>query len=232
MKIVKPGIDPARLEIIKAFRRNSWFLRLPAKLQDAIQHSAISLHSDAGRWLYDAGDDAYGLYGVISGSVSIHVQTSFAPSGDSDYALASIVGPGAIFGYAGRLVGKRRLVTAVVREEARLFYISEARLEAIALDMPDLWLHFAELASEQLVAATRGMVVNARGTPTERLAAYLRGLTNDLEKVSEISITQDELAELSGLSRKTVNQALGKMATRGAVETAYGRIRVINAALL
>tara|TARA_R110000824_G_scaffold366730_3_gene555749 strand:+ start:6073 stop:6771 length:699 start_codon:yes stop_codon:yes gene_type:complete len=232
VNILKQPADPARLEIVKALHRNGWFLRLPANLQNAMQGAAISLHADAGRWLYDAGDDAYGLYGVISGSVSIHVQMNFAHSKDSEYALANIAVPGTIFGYAGRLVGKRRLVTAVVREEAQLFYIPEARLEAIAHAIPDLWLHFAEMASEQIVAATRGMVLNAHGTATERLAVYLRGLSIETEKVSEISITQEELAELSGLSRKTVNQVLNKMAARGAVETAYGRIRVIDTALL
>lgn len=216
-----PAIDPTRLEIAKALGRNAWFTRQPIHLQEALRAAAISVHAEGGRWLYDAGDEAFGLYGVISGSVNIHVQM-----GDGDYALANIVGPGAIFGYAGRLVGKKRLVTAVVRDEARLFYVSEARLESIAQAHPDLWLHFAELASEQLVAATRAMVTNARARPRERVAMYLRGLTGETNIDSEIGITQEELAELTGLSRKTVNRVLKELSDTGAIETGYGQIRV------
>lgn len=219
-----PALDPTRHEVAKALGRNAWFKRQPAHLQEALRAAAISIHAEAGRWLYDAGDEAYGLYGVISGSVNIHVQM-----GNDDYALANIVGPGAIFGYAGRLVGKRRLVTAVVRDEARLFYVSEARLESVAQAHPDLWLHFSELASEQLVAATRGMVTNARAKPRERIAMYLRGLMGETGIGDQVGITQEELAELSGLSRKTVNLVLAELAAWGAVETGYGKIKVVDA---
>tara|TARA_R110000868_G_scaffold10429_7_gene51249 strand:- start:507 stop:1193 length:687 start_codon:yes stop_codon:yes gene_type:complete len=216
--------NPARAEIANAFARNLWFRRQPERLQAAMSEAAISIHAVAGRRLYEAGDDAFGLYGVISGTVNIHVQM---PEGN--YALVNIVGPGTIFGYAGRLVGKRRLVSAIVRDEARLFYISEARIETIAQAQPDLWLHFAELASEQLVGAMRGMVTNARGTPTERILMYLRAMTSDtIANNAPVQLTQDELAELSGLSRKTVNLVLADLEASGAVKTGYRQIQILN----
>ncbi|MDO8420538.1 MAG: Crp/Fnr family transcriptional regulator [Parvibaculum sp.] len=216
--------DPARAEVSNAFARNLWFRRQPHRLQEALSAAAISVHAEAGRRLYEAGDDAYGLYGVISGTVNIYVQMP-----DGEYALSNIVGPGTIFGYAGRLVGKRRLVSAVVRNEARLFYIAEARIETIARAQPDLWLHFAELASEQLVAATRGMVTNARGAPSDRVAMYLSGMSGDApEGSAPVRLTQEELAELTGLSRKTVNRVLKDLTEKGVIETGYGQIRMIN----
>ncbi len=224
--MAKP-FDPARAEVSNALARNLWFRRQPQRLQEALSAAAIAVHAEGGRRLYDAGDDAYGLYGVITGTVNIHIQMQ-----DGEYALANIVGPGAIFGYAGRLVGKRRLVTAVVRDEARLFYVSEARLETIAQAHSDLWLHFAELASEQLVAATRGMVTNALAKPRARVAMYLRGPMGETGVGHQVGMTQEELAELTGLSRKTVNQVLAELATRGAVETGYGKIKVVNVELL
>lgn len=219
-----------RQDIETALRQNGWFQRQMPKLQQALADAAIAVHAEAGRWLYDAGDEAFGLYGIISGTVSIHIQMKQVAGIEGDYALSNIVGPSAIFGYAGRLVGKRRLVTAVVRDEARLFYISEARIEAIAREQPDLWLHFAELASEQLVEATRAMVVNARATPALRVAMHLRAMIGQSGPPHVVNITQDELAELTGLSRKTVNLVLADMERSGRLVTRYRSIQVADVA--
>ena len=212
-----------KTEIAQTLAKNIWFRRQPASLQAALAGAAIVTHAETGRWLYDAGDEAYGLYGVISGSVSIHMQMA-----QDDYALMNIVGPGTIFGYAARLVRRRRLVTAVVREDARLLFVSEPRLEAIAQKQPDLWLHFAELMSEHLLGAMRAMIANTRGTPTDRVAMHLRSLSGDGAGNRSISVTQDELAELTGLSRKTVNQVLAALAASGAIEVGYRRIDLID----
>ena len=185
------------------------------------------MRADAGRWLYDAGDDARGLYGVLSGSVRILVQMS-----EGDYALANIVGRGSIFGYAGRLVGKKRLVTAEVRERSTLIYVPEAGLEAIARKTPDIWVHFAELASDHLVAATRAMIANAREAPEARIWMHLRLLTGEETTPIEVNITQDELAELSGLSRKTVNLVLKSLQDKGVIEKGYRKIKLLNARAL
>jgi CRP-like cAMP-binding protein len=215
--------EPSKADIARALARSPWFRRQTPELQRWLVAEAQTVRAEAGRWLYDAGEEAHGLYGVLAGSVRIFVQM-----GDGDYALSNVVSRGSIFGYSARLVGKRRLVTAQVRERSTLIYVPEAGLEAIARKLPDLWLHFAELASEHLMAATRAMVANARATPHERVAMHLRVLADEETTPADISITQDELAELSGLSRKTVNQVLAKLVACGAVETGYRRIRILN----
>ena len=90
--------DPTKTDIARALERNQWFLRQTPELKRALIEKAQTVRADKGRWLYDAGDDARGLYGVLSGSVRILVQMN-----EGDYALANIVGRGSIFGYAGRL---------------------------------------------------------------------------------------------------------------------------------
>lgn len=217
--------EPSKAEIARALERNSWFRRQKPELKQALVAKAQTVKAEAGRWLYDVGEEARGLYGVLNGSVRILVQME-----DGDYALANIVGRGTIFGYAGRLVGRKRLVTAVVRDNATLIYVPEAALEAIAQAEPDLWVHFAELASDHLVAALRATVANARATPAARVAMHLRLLAGDDEAPVELGITQDELAELAGLSRKTVNLLLKALERRGVLETGYRRVRVLDVA--
>ncbi|HEY4344170.1 MAG TPA: Crp/Fnr family transcriptional regulator [Parvibaculum sp.] len=215
--------DPRKTDIAAALDRSLWFRRQKPQLKRALVGEAQTVRAEAGHWLYDAGEEARGLYGMLSGSVRILVRM-----GDGDYALANIVRRGTIFGYAARLVGKKRLVTAQVRERSTLIYVPESSLEAIARREPDLWLHFAELASEHLLAATQAMVANARSTPAARIAMHLTVLVGDAGMPADLAITQDELAELSGLSRKTVNQVLKAFERLGAVETGYRRLRVLD----
>ena len=215
--------DPTKTDIARALEGNNWFRRQTPDIKRALVEQAQAVRADKGRWLYDAGDDARGLYGVLSGSVRILIQMT-----DGDYALANIAGRGTIFGYAGRLVGKKRLVTAEVRERSTLIYVPETGLEAIARKTPDIWVHFAELASDQLVAATRAMIVNAREAPETRIWMHLRLLTNEEPLPLDIHISQDELAELSGLSRKTVNIVLKELQAKGLIETGYRKVTVLK----
>lgn len=215
--------DPTKADIARALEGNNWFRRQTPELKRALVEQAQAVRAEKGRWLYDAGDDARGLYGVLSGSVRILIQMT-----DGDYALANIAGRGTIFGYAGRLVGKKRLVTAEVRERSTLIYVPETGLEAIAHKTPDIWIHFAELASDQLVAATRAMIVNAREAPEARIWMHLRLLTNEEPLPLDIHISQDELAELSGLSRKTVNIVLKELQAKGLIETGYRKVTVLK----
>lgn len=219
--------NPSKAEIGRALELNPWFRRQKAPLRRAFVDHAQTVRAERGRWLYDAGDEARGVYGVLAGSVRILVQLD-----DGEYALVNIAGPGAIFGYAGRLVGGRRQVTAVARERSSLIYVPEAALEAIARIVPDLWLHFAELASDHLTAAARTAATTARTAPAGRVAYHLRLLMRNEAAPMNIFVTQDELAELAGLSRKTVNVLLKDLEARGVVEAGYKRVRVLNAAAL
>lgn len=72
------------------------------------------------------------------------------------------------------------------------------------------------------------MIANAREAPEARIWMHLRLLANDEKTPIIIHITQDELAELSGLSRKTVNLVLKSLQAQGAIETGYRQIKVLN----
>src|SRR5690606_3069718 len=65
--------SPDRTRIARTFSRNGWFSRCPARLREALVAHAQVTTVEAGRWIYDTGDEAHGLYGVLSGSVTTHV---------------------------------------------------------------------------------------------------------------------------------------------------------------
>ncbi|MEQ8281744.1 MAG: Crp/Fnr family transcriptional regulator [Parvibaculum sp.] len=216
---------PDRKRIAETFSRNGWFSRCPARLREAlVAHAQVSA-VEAGRWIYDTGDEAHGLYGVLSGSVTSHVVLD-----NGEAVPISISGPGTVFGYAAQVLGGKRVTTAIARERAETIFIPQHALAAIVRDMPALWLHFAELATEQLVWAARAYAERMRLSPEAQIASrlYLYSFPWGGGGPATLPIRQDELAELTGFSRKTINLALRDFAARGLVKTGYRSISVLD----
>lgn len=212
-----------------ALGRNAWFRRRPAELRrKMVQHAQVSV-VEPGRWLYDTGDEARGLYGVLGGSVVTNVVLE-----NGDRVPINVAGPGTIFGYAAGVLGGHRVTTVIARERSEIIFIPEHALAAIARELPSLWLHFAELATEQLTWAVRIIAERARLSPDARLAARLHAYAGQwaVGDTTVLPLRQDELAELAGLSRKTVNRILRGFERRGFLSLGYREIEITNAAKL
>lgn len=224
------GAAKPQERIAAVLGRNVWFSRRPADLRRRlIAHAQVST-VEAGHWLYGTGDEAHGLYGVLSGSVTTQVALD-----NGDNVPVNISGPGAIFGYAAQVLGGHRVTTAVAREKSEIIFVPQHALAAIARETPSLWLHFAELATEQLTWAARAVAELVRLSPTARLASRLHAysiLWGDKGGPVTLPIRQDELAELTGLSRKTVNGILRALEDRGIVALGYREITLLDAGRL
>ncbi|HCX67765.1 MAG: hypothetical protein CMI61_12370 [Parvibaculum sp.] len=216
-----------RQRIAETFSKNGWFSRCPARLREAIASHAQITPAETGHWIYDTGDEAHGLYGVLSGSVKTHV---LLDNGES--VPISISGPGTVFGYAAQVLGGRRVTTAIARERSEVIFIPQHALAAIVQDMPELWLHFAELATEQLVWAARAYAERLRLPPRAQIASrlYLYTFPWGEGGPAVLPITQNELSELTGFSRKTVNLILRDLEEHKLIETGYRHINVIDPA--
>lgn len=215
-----------RDRIAHVFSRNPWFARQTPALRTRIFELAQVSSVEAGHWVYDAGDEARGLYGVLEGSVRI-----LAWLERSGYRLANISGEGEIFGYAGRSVRGRRQLTAVTREPSQLVYVPEHALATLAHEFPDFWQSFAELATNQLQLVVHVLVETLNLPPDALIASRLAQLAS-LPRVRAagdgiaIHLTQQETGELTGLSRKTVNQVLNRLEEGGYITRRYGEILV------
>ena len=218
--------SPLQERLARTLGRNGWFSRRPAELQERLIRHAQIKTVETGHWLYDTGDAAVGLYGVLSGSVTTHVVLE---NGES--APINISGPGAIFGYAAQVLGGRRVTTTVTREPSEIIFVPQHALAAIARDLPSLWLHFAELATEQLVFAARVIAERTLLSPRAQLASRLHVYAlawHGARRPVTLPVQQEELAELLGLSRKTVNRILKEFEAETLVETGYRSIKIVD----
>jgi CRP-like cAMP-binding protein len=201
--------------------QGGWFAHERPALRAALLARARTAQIDTGQWIYGTGDALNGLYGVLEGSVHLLLMLP-----DGETRLLDIVQAGRLFGQFG---GGPRLVTAIAGEPSRLFHVPDQALTEIARRQPEVWRNFTELLYGQLAGALllAGALIHL--PPQRRVAARLALLALGSET---ISVTQAQLAEMTGLSRKTVNAHLRGLERAGVIATEYRHIVVQDQARL
>jgi len=173
-----------------------------------------------GQWVYGAGDDITGLYAVLRGSVDVMMSTL---AGND--VLMDIAPAGRVFSQA---LGPR-IVTALANEDSLLLFVADHVLREIARDHPEMARNFTALLYEQLSGAALLAVNMIHLASRQRIAARLLFLAgNDARNGCVVGVTQSQMAELTGLSRKTVNGHLAAFARRGTVALGYAGIGLSN----
>lgn len=204
---------PTKAGILGILRRNGWFAALPAAIQTALAEKGRVVEVARGQWVYGAGDEITGLYAVLHGSVDMMVSTL----GGND-VLIDIAPAGRVFSQS---LGPR-IVTALANEDSRLLFVPDHGLREIARSQPDLTRHVTALLYDQLAGAAALAVNMIHLPPLARVAARLLFLAgNDARAGCVVSVTQSQIAEMTGLSRKTVNGHLAHMAKKKLVVPLY-----------
>ncbi|HWD49254.1 MAG TPA: Crp/Fnr family transcriptional regulator [Rhizomicrobium sp.] len=216
----------AKAQIQPILDRNVWFAGQPQTLKSALIAHGRIVEVERGQWVYGAGDELNGLYAVLDGSVQMMMST-FA----QEDVLIDIAWSGQIFGQASQFGGGPRLVTALAGGRSTLLFIPDHALRDIARAQPSVWRNFASLFYAQLGGALMLAVNMIHLTPPARITARLLLLAgSSAGDGAELRITQSQIAELTGLTRKTVNFHLTQFAKRGIAEPAYGGIILRNIA--
>ncbi len=176
-----------------------------------------------GQWVYSQGDTGTGLCAVLSGALRLEV----ALKGERDVLIGLVRAP-MILGQTQRHGGGPRIVTARANMPSRVLMITDAGLDAAAREEPDLWRRVNELVYRQLEQMTRLAAHLLVQTPAGRVALRLLQFAEE----DRLTINQSDLAETTGLSRKTVNAHLAAFERMGAIERGYRLIRLRDRAAL
>jgi CRP/FNR family cyclic AMP-dependent transcriptional regulator len=181
--------------------------------------------------VFHRGDPAEALHLISSGRFAVRIVT---PLGDT--ATLAILGPGEAFGelaLVGEDTERSATVAALGRGETRS--ISRTDLQRLRREHPGV----NELLLRLLAARIRRMndlLVEALYVPADtRVLRRLRELAELYaadEGPSVIPLTQEEIAELAGTSRATVNRVLRAEQHRGSLELRRGRTVVLDRDLL
>jgi CRP-like cAMP-binding protein len=177
--------------------------------------------------VFHDGDPGDALHLVSRGHVAIRITT---PLGD--VATLRVLAPGEFFGELALISDAPRRGSAVAIDEVETLSLHRAQLDALREIHPWVDRVLVEaLATEVRRLASR--LVEALYSPVEqRVWQRLAELTAMFGRPDSTSVTipltQDELAQIVGTTRPTVNRVLRAAEDGGVVRLSRGRLQVLN----
>jgi CRP/FNR family cyclic AMP-dependent transcriptional regulator len=187
----------------------------------------------AGEIVFLRDDPTDGLYGVLSGSVLIVVD-----SVEGKELVLNKHGPGEFFGEVSLLDGEGRSATAVAYESSRLVHIDRDRLLAFLKQRPDALLRIVHLLCARMRRLTHLVEDSTFRDVSTRLARQIVALTDarmpshEHAATATLHLSQNDLARMLGVSREFVGKQLTAWRASGVVELGRRRITIRDAAAL
>jgi CRP/FNR family transcriptional regulator, cyclic AMP receptor protein len=219
------GGDVDRKELIAGV---PLFRSLSESDREALAGSFVRHSFDRGEMIFRQGDQGVHLYLVESGRIKI---TTLAPDGRE--AFVAIIGPGQVFGELSLFEGQQRTADARTMEPTVLHALAHDDFRPYVASHPDvaweLLRVLARMVRRQDQAIQDMVFLDVGGRVARRLldlASQHGEAAGDGVIRIDVPITQEELAQMVGASRESVNKALGSFMDRGWV-TLEGRHYII-----
>jgi CRP/FNR family transcriptional regulator, cyclic AMP receptor protein len=179
--------------------------------------------------VFHQGDPADSLHLIVKGHFAVRILT---PLGHT--AMLAVHGPGEAFGELALLSqGASRSATVSALEPCETFSVLRGEFFRVCQRHPGVKDVLLALLAEQIRRANERIVVahyldadaRVRWALLELVAAYETG-----DDETTIPLTQEQLAEIAGTTRPTVNRVLRDEEQLQTVAVERGRVRVISPA--
>ena len=209
-------------------RSGAWYRQIPAALQTQLLGTARVRMVAPGNSLMRQGDAADGLYCVVAGC--LHITTT---SADGRQAMLAIAEPPQWFGEIALFDGAPISHDVWASAPTTLLQVPRAPLLALLDATPAHWHALGLLLTHKLRAAFGAIEDATLLTPQQRLARRLVALADGWGQSTggtrrEIRVPQEQLGQMLGLTRQTVNQLLRQLAAVGAVRLARGAVEILD----
>jgi CRP/FNR family cyclic AMP-dependent transcriptional regulator len=196
----------------------------------ALRAMVLVVKLNRGERLFAEGDKGDKLYIIITGKIKL---TKAAPDGREN--LLSVHGPGEMFGELSLFDPVPRTASATAVTDTELAGLAHEDVRNWLSTRPEVSMHLLQALAQRLRRINEvkadlvftdvpGRVAKALLDLAERF-----GVQNSDGIQVNHDLTQEELAQLVGASRETVNKALADFAARGWIQLAAKSVLVVDA---
>jgi len=183
-----------------------------------------------GETVFVEGEQGDTLFIILSGKVKIGRRAL-----DGRENMLSVMGPSDMFGELSMFDPGPRTATATVLTDARLASIGHTALKPWLTDRPEIAEQLLRVLARRLRRTNDSLADLIFTDVPGRVAKALLGLadrfgTREADGVRvHHDLTQEELAQLVGASRETVNKALADFAARGWMRVDSRAVTILDA---
>ncbi len=212
---------------LAVLRKHPIFCDLEPEALDQLCRYAKHTTLKRGTTIVTKGDPGNSLIVVISGTIKISVSS---PDGRS--AILNLIGPGEIFGEVAIFDGRARTADATANTNCEIYVIDRRDFIPFVRSQPTLAMKFIELLCTRLRWTSDQVEEVILQNLPGRLASALLRLTEKHKLAPAgrtIAITQQEISEMVGMTRESINKQLRAWAARNWVRLEHGAIVVLNA---
>jgi CRP/FNR family transcriptional regulator, cyclic AMP receptor protein len=210
-------------------RRAPLFDGLDEESARALRRQMSDIKLSRGEHLFLEGQDGDRLYVVLDGKIKL---TRTAADGREN--LLSVIGPGEMFGELSLFDPRPRTSTASAVTDATVAALAHDALRPWLLERPDVSMHMLRALAKRV---RREFDVTADLVFTDVPGRVAKNLLDLAERFGEQDrdglhvhhdLTQEELAQLVGASRETVNKALADFAARGWLQISARSVLILD----
>ncbi len=219
------GVSMVPEEMIGYLKKVPLFEGLPRHHLEELAGIAVVQGLGQGEQIFFDGDEARGLYVVVSGRVKV-----FKLSFEGKEQILHVFGPGEPFGEAAVFAGRHFPAHAQAMEGGKvLFFPKDAFVELIRRH-PTLSLDMLAVLSLRLRKFTHLVEDLSLKEVPGRLAAYLLYLRERAGGGSsfDLDISKGQLAGLLGTVPETISRIFAKMNRQGIIRSQGARIHVLD----
>lgn len=205
------------------------FLALDPEGAAALRASLTERAVAKGEIIFQEGEPGDRLYVILEGKVKLG-----RSSNDGRESLLAILGPGEMFGELSPFDPGPRTSTAAALTDAVILALSNEQLRPWLAGRPEVAAALLQALARRLRRTNEAMADLVFSDVPGRVAKALMDLG---EKFGEITaeglmvthdMTQEELAQLVGASRETVNKALADFAQRGWIRLESRQVMILD----
>jgi len=211
----------------------SIFSSLDERALDALVRATSTRRLDAGEVLFRKGDQGRQLYGVLSGRLKVS-----AAGGDGKEIVFNVCDPGEVIGEIALLDSNPRSATIVALEPSELLVLDRRDFLPFLERHPRVAIELAELLAARLRRLSEVAEDSVLLALRARLAKKLVGLaarygqrTPDGIEI-DLPLSQQEIGDMVGTSRESINKQLRAWTVEGLIASARGRITLRDPAAL
>ena len=193
---------------------------LPEEIRRGLVERGRKIDFSKGQIIQQRGDKGSEYWYIENGLVQIG-----RFSEDGDLTLFAVLGADESFGEQAFLGEFPRMVDAIAASDCTIIRIGEAELQHLLDTQPRAARVLLKTMAHMVQQAFDLVEAGRRLSTVERLAQALARQTG-YEMNAEIVMTQQDLADLIGVSRVSLGKALAELEDRGLVKRGYGKLVV------